>query len=64
MKDREILLLGEERDILVGLVQYEIRHLASVRGEMIEKGIDCGGVNNRIARLQAIIKILTKDEED
>ena len=58
--DKELVLREEQVDILCGLVNQEIRHLADIRLEFRAKDIDCGGISNRIDNLQAILRLLTK----
>ena len=58
---KRIELFDTQVDILVDLVSREIAHMALIKAEFREKGMDCGGVNTQIDRLQTILRELTND---
>lgn len=56
MKDIETFLFGDEVLMLTILMQKEIGRLKDIKGDLAEMDITCGDIDNRICRLQSIIK--------
>lgn len=59
--DKEVILTPQESDIIITLLLAEIKHLAKIRLEFHEKDIDCGGINNRIDRLNALVRRISHE---
>lgn len=58
--DKEVILRSDQVDILCGLINQEIRHLADLRLEFRSKDIDCDGISTRIDNLFAILKVVAR----